>query len=424
MKEALLQYIWQYKMFCATNLHTTEGAPLEIIDYGKKNDNAGPDFFNAKVKIGETLWAGNVEIHIQSSDWLRHKHDKDNRYDNVILHVVHEHDKEITRQDGVRIPTLIIQPNQALIERYEQMTQGSQLTFCSKYWGNLPNGFLRLYMSQLVTERLCRKSTEIIEKSKLLNGDWEETLYVTLATAFGQGTNAFPFEKLSLSLPLRLISKQHDSLTQIEAMLFGQAGLLCETPTDDYEKSLKQEYDFLKNKFGLKCIGKDLWIYARMRPANFPHIKIAQLAQLLHKHQNLFSAILSAKNNHELRSLFEVETSPYWETHYSFNAASIRKKKKLGDTSIDLLIINLVAPLLFAYAQKRELPDLMERATELLENTKSEKNNIITQWQTLGIECKSAYDTQAMLELRKRYCNEKNCLRCGIAHQVLQKSIK
>lgn len=424
MKEVLLQYIWQYKMFCPSHLATTDGAPIEIIDYGRKNNNAGPDFFNAKVKIGDTIWAGNVEIHIQSSDWLRHKHDKDSRYENVILHVVNEHDKTIHRQDGRAIPTLVIQPNEELLKRYEEMMSGAPFVTCAQYWGQLPDGFLRLYASQLLTERLYRKSTEIKAKVDQLNGDWEETLYVTLATAFGQGTNAYPFERLALSLPLKLIAKQHDNPTQIEAMLFGQAGLLNENPNDEHERTLLQEYEFLKNKFGLKPIDKSLWVYAKMRPANFPHIKIAQLAQLLFRQQNLFSAILSAKGINELKTLFEVETSPYWEKHYSFGSASTQRKKKLGDSSIDLLVINLVAPLLFAYAQKRELPHLAERATEILEQTKPEKNSIISQWETLGIVCKNAYDTQAMLELKKRYCNEKNCLRCTIAHQVLQKSIR
>lgn len=424
MKEALLHYVWQYKMFCPTNLHTTDGDSLEIIDYGKKNNNAGPDFFNAKVKIGETIWVGNIEIHLSSSDWLKHRHDKDNRYDNVILHVVNVHDKEILRSNGDRIPTLIIQPAPTLIEKYEELIAGAPFIHCAHYWGIIPEGFLRIYTSQLLTERLCRKAAAIHSKVNETNGDWEETLYITLASAFGQSTNAYPFERLAQSLPLRLIAKQHDSITQIEAMLFGQAGLLNDTTNDEYEKRLKQEYDFLQNKFGLKSIDKNLWVFAKMRPANFPHIKIAQLAQILYKRQNLLSAILEATNLQEIRELFDVSTSPYWESHYSFNSASAKRKKHMGNTSIDLIIINLVVPLLFAYAQKRGLPDLAEKATDILEQIKPERNSIITQWQSMGIECKNAYDTQAFLELKKRFCNENNCLRCSIAHQILQKGIR
>lgn len=424
MKEVLLHYIWQYKMFCPSNLRTTTGEPIEIIDYGRKNNNAGPDFFNAKVRIGKTIWAGNIEIHILSSDWMRHKHEKDKRYDNVILHVVNKHDREIPGQDGRAIPTLVIHPSQELLNRYEQLTEGAPFITCAQYWGQLPNGFIRLYANQLLTERLCRKAEEICDKVERLNGDWEETLYVTLATAFGQGTNAYPFERLALSLPLKYITKQHDNITQIEAMLFGQAGLLNEVPRDDYEKNLIKEYEFLKNKFGLKGIDKNLWVFAKMRPANFPHVKVAQFAQLLHSRQNLFSSILSAKNQEDLRRLFEVSTSPYWERHYSFHSTSAQRKKGLGSASIDLLIINLAAPLLFAYAQKRGQPHLADRAIEILEQTKPEKNSIISQWETLGIVCRNACDTQAMIELKKRYCNEKECLRCTIAHKVLQKAGK
>lgn len=420
MKEVFLHYVWQYKLFCPTHLRTTDGTPIEIIDHGKKNTNAGPDFFNAKVKIGETLWVGNIEIHLLSSDWMRHRHDQDRRYDNVILHVVKEHDKEIFRPNGDPIPTLILQPYPGLQERYEAMSMGATFIHCANYWEKLPDGFMRIYLNQLLTERLCRKAASIIEKVEQTKGDWEEAFYQTLATAFGQSTNALPFEKLSQSLPIKLISKQHDNLVQIEALLFGQAGLLNDYSTDSYEKRLKQEYDFLQNKFGLKSIDKNLWVFAKMRPSNFPHIKIAQLSQILFKYQNLFSSILAAKGTSELRSLFEVDTSPYWENHYSFGDQSIHRTKKMGETSIDLLLINVVVPILFAYAQKRENPDLAERAIDLLTELPAEKNSIISQWRSLNVECRNAYDSQALLELKKRYCNEKNCLRCAIAHQVLK----
>ena len=425
MKEALLQYVWQFKMFNASNLKTTEGEPLEIIDYGQKNENAGPDFFNAKIRIGDTIWAGNVEMHIQASDWARHGHDMDKRYDSVILHVVIDNDRCATRQNGEVIPTLKLSINNEIEKQIMLLeSEKSPILKCGAYWRKIPDDYLKIYFSQMLNERLCQKAKLITNELDKTNGDWEEILYRAIARSLGMGVNAMPFEQLAKALPLKYIYKQRDNLLQTEAMLLGQAGLLSEEMKDEYYLTLQREYLFLKKKFGLTPIDASLWRFAKMRPVNFPHIRIVELAALLHKTEHLFSKIMEARSSEQLHSLLTAEASYYWKEHYTFHEHSPRSTKKLGQTSIDLIIINAIVPLLFAYAQKREDYELQDRAVEILEDTKPEKNHIISIWNDMGITVHSAYETQAILEIKKCYCDRNDCLRCGIAHKILCKAAK
>lgn len=425
MKEALLQYIWQYKMFNATNLRTEEGESVEIIDYGQKNGNAGPDFFNAKIRIGDTMWAGNVEIHILASDWLRHGHDKDKRYDSVILHVVADNDHNVTRQNGEHIPTLQIHISEEIERRHQELySRNNQPIKCSPYWKDISKDYLKIYFSKMLNERLFRKSQQIEEEVEKRNGDWEEVLYHALAKSLGMGVNSLPFEQLAISTPLRYIAKHRDNLFQLEALLMGQAGLLFGGQEDDYLHSLKEEYMFLQQKFSLAAIQPTLWIFAKMRPVNFPHIRVAELAALLNKTEHLFSKVMEADHAEGLRSLLTAKASSYWDSHYTFQEASPHSPKKIGRTSIDLIIINAIIPILFAYAQKREDYALQDRALDILDEIRPEKNHIISEWETLGITINSAYDTQALLEIKKRYCDRNDCLRCGLAHKILEKAKK
>jgi hypothetical protein len=421
MKEELLHYVWQYGLFTAKPLKTTNGEKVEIIDCGKKNEDAGPDFFNAKIKIGETLWAGNVEIHLSSTDWNHHNHSKDKSYNSVILHVVEKANRTIYRQSGEEIPQLEITIRNDVKERHELLLASKEWIRCESLWSRLPVEFLRLHLNKLLHERFIRKTDAILNHLAQNNNNWEETFYVFLARNFGMNTNSLPFEMLAKSLPLPFLRKHKDNPVQIEALLFGQAGLLNGETDDAYFRLLCKEYAFLRQKFSLSPIDPVLWKFSKMRPVNFPQVRIAQLAALIHHSGRLFSQLLETGDLAKLRSFFLHEPSAYWENHYSFGEVSPKRRKVIGERSIDVLLINTVVPFLVAFSIKKELPDIMERAYILLEKIAPEQNSIIEKWKLLGINVESAYDTQALLELKKQYCDEKKCLRCGIGHRLLSK---
>ena len=422
MKEELLHYVWQYRLFATEQLKTTHGEKIEIIDCGKRNEDAGPDFFNAKIKIGKTLWAGNVEIHTTSSEWMQHNHHKDKSYDSVILHVVEKANHIVYRQNGEEIPQMEITVKKDVKERHEQLLSFKTWIRCEPWWNRLSPEFTHLYLSRLLNGRFIRKTEAIIGHLVQNNNHWEETFYLFLARNFGMNTNSLPFEMLAKSLPLALLGKHKNSLLQIEAMLFGQAGLLHSEKNkddDEYLQILQREYAFLSNKFTLSPIDSSLWKFAKIHPANFPHIRIAQFAALIHQSRKLFSNLLETNDPDKLRNLFRCKASTYWETHYSFGESSPKRTKAIGEKSIDTLMINTVVPFLFAYSIKKDLPEAQEKAYTLLEKIAPEQNNIIKKWETFGIKAQNAYDTQALLELKKQYCDEKRCLQCGIGHKLL-----
>ena len=419
MKESILHYVWQYKLFISHDLFTTDGEQVEVIDVGKYNTDAGPDFFNAKIRIGETLWAGNLEIHTHSTDWEKHNHHTDKAYDSVILHVVDVADGEVYRIDGAKIPQLILDYPKHIEANYEQLSNEQKWIPCADKIGAVPNIFIQSWKNALLTERLEQKMQTINDLLIEKNQHWEEAFYITLARNFGFGTNSQAFESLAKSLPLTALGKHKNNQFQLEALLFGQAGLLNEDAVDEYALKLKQEYEFLRAKFTLQPMFASQWKLLRLRPDNFPHIRIAQFAGLIHSSSKLFSKIVENPNIEYLRTVFACEPSVYWQTHYLFSAESSKKNKKLGARSINGILINTVVPFLFCYAHQKYIQELKDKALQLLEQIPCEINSVVTGWKNLEISADSAYDSQALLQLKKHYCDEKKCLRCRIGHKVM-----
>lgn len=419
MKELILHYVWQHKLFSTHNLQTTDGESIEIIDVGIKNTDAGPDFFNAKIKIGETIWAGNIEIHVYSSDWIKHNHQSDNAYNNVILHVVLIADCEVYRTDGERIQQLEIVFPREIEENFEQLFIRQKWIPCEDKINLVPSIIIQSWKNTLLTERLEQKMSGIESLLIENNQNWEEAFYITLAHSFGFGTNSQAFENLVRSLPLTVLGKHKDQLFQLEALLFGQAGLLNLKEYDEYSTGLKKEYDFLSSKYNLNPIDSSQWKLLRLRPDNFPHVRIAQFAALIHSSTKLVSKIAEHPELDYMKQLFCCEPSSYWNTSYTFANKSIFKNKKLGNQSINLILINTVVPFLFCYADKKNKDELKNNILQILEKIPSERNSVISNWQKLGLNAESAFDSQALLQLKKHYCDEKKCLRCRIGHKVL-----
>ena len=421
MKEDFLYYLWQLKRFDIHRLKTTSGEEITIQNVGELNHNAGPDFLNARIKIGNTLWAGNVEMHLKSSDWLIHQHQNDPAYDNVILHVVLEEDKPITRNCGERIPCLELRKRipPKISKTYNKLVQNSHWIPCQHLIHTVPKITFNLWLDRLLVEKLEHKIIEIEKSLSLNQNNWEETFYQFLARNFGVKINAEPFAQLSKSVSLLTLTKYRSNLLQLEALLFGQAGLLEESFNDDYPKKLQKEYRFLKRKHKLTAIKRQSWKFMRLRPANFPTIRIAQFATLLSQSVHLFSKMLAAKNVKEIENMFDVKISNYWQNHYVFDNLSIIRNKSLGKSTIHLIIINTIVPFLFLYGKTKGDDSFKERALQLLEELKPEKNNIIDKWNSLGVEPQSAYQTQALIHLKNNYCKTKKCMSCAVGNSVL-----
>lgn len=419
MKESILHYIWQQKLFAAHDMKTTTGEDVEVIDVGKLNTDAGPDFFNAKIRIGDTLWAGNVEIHSRSTDWSKHNHHSDKAYDSVILHVVNEADADVFRIDGENIPQVELVYSKKIEMAYEQLIHEQKWIPCADKIMVVPSIFIQSWKNALLMERLEQKMLAIETLLNANNQHWEEAFYITLARNFGFGTNSQAFENLAKSTPLTVLGKHKDNLFQLEALLFGQAGLLQADNQDEYVVGLKKEYEFLSVKFDLQPMNAVQWKLLRLRPDNFPHVRIAQFAALIHASSKLFSKILENPDVSFLRTLFACKPSDYWQAHYLFAHESYKKEKKLGTQSINVILINTVVPFLFCYAYQKNNQILKDRALELLEQIPAEKNAIISGWLHLGLKLESAYDSQALLHLKKNYCDDKKCLRCRIGNKVL-----
>lgn len=424
MTEELLHYIWKFRLFNQIDLTTTEGESVEIIKVGSHNTDSGPDFFNAKIKIGKTVWAGNVEVHVNASDWEKHAHQKDKAYDNIILHVVYNADKKIKRENRDYIPTIELKNKllSEVIKNYNKLNNSFSWIPCEKQINETPSIIINSTLDKLLLERLELKSQTIIQALQLNKNNWEETFYQILARSFGFKTNAEPFELIAKSLPINVLAKHKNNLFQIEALLFGQAGMLDEYHSDKYALTLQNEYTFLRQKFKLKSIENHLWKFLRLRPANFPTIRIAQFASLVYQSSHLFSKILEAEKIKELKNLFQTSVSEYWQTHYNFGKPSTKKNKTLGDDSIDIIIINTIVPFLFVYGKYKKEEKFVERALYFLENMDAENNSIIQKWERAGIAAKSAYDTQALLQLKNEYCVNKKCLQCNIGNHLLKKS--
>ncbi|MDR2810976.1 MAG: DUF2851 family protein [Tannerellaceae bacterium] len=419
--ERLLHYIWKHKLYSPTSLVTTEGTSVSVIDTGIGNTDAGPDFFNAKIKIGDTLWVGNVEIHNKASDWLRHHHDKDKAYDSVILHLVGVHDMAVYRTNGELIPQALLHIPETVRRNIDWLIHRDTSISCLPCIPKMEPVLLSSWLNALLSERLERKTKDILLLLERYNNDWNEVFYIILTRYFGFGVNNDPFESLAKSLPLRCIQKQRGSYTQIEAMLFGQAGMLKEALECYYYRFLQQEYKFLQHKFGLSPLDSFRFKNLRMRPFCFPHIRLAQLAALWFRYDTLFSLVRDEENFESIKNLFKVVPSDYWKTHYHFQQVSAPKEKPLGEDALHTLLINVVVPMLFAYGKKHNLAEYGERAIRFLEQIPPEKNSIVSTFAHAGIPVQHAGDSQALIQLKREYCEKKKCLYCRIGFRLLKR---
>ncbi|GAF03953.1 DUF2851 family protein [Saccharicrinis fermentans] len=419
MHEEFLHYLWQYKMYNNRSLKTQCGLHVEVIHPGTYNVNAGPDFFNAKIKIGDTLWAGNVEVHINASDWNEHKHQMDKAYDNVILHVVEKDDVPITRSNGQLIPVLKITYASRLLNEYLQLTNSNDWLACAAHLKEVSSFDISLWMQRMLIEKLEHKTMDIQRMLDLTIQNWDETFYRLLFRSFGFGVNGDPFELLAQSIPLKILLKYCDNRLLVEALLFGQAGFLEEVNEEGYVNHLVRDYRFLKDKHGLRPIEKHLWKFLRLRPSNFPTIRMAQLAALLIKLKGVFGMLINEPDIKRVNKFFEVEVSPYWQQHYTFQRKSCKKGKNIGIHSRNLIIINTIVPYLFAYGKLNGDNGYIQRSLDWLSGIRAEKNALLDQWVAKEISVNNAGDSQALIYLSKNYCKLKKCLRCRIGHQVL-----
>jgi hypothetical protein len=420
MTEEFLQYIWKHRLFENDRLFSQNGEQVEVLHQGEPNSDAGPDFFNAKIRINGTLWAGNAEIHINSSDWIRHSHHTDKAYDNVILQAVFNNDAEVRRFNGEVIPTIELKFDQKLLINYEALLRNQLWVPCQEEIRRVDPFLFGFWLNALTIERLERKSEFIIQVLSQNSNNWEESFYQHLMRSFGFKVNSGPFEMLAKCTPLNYLAKHKNNLHQIEALLFGQAGMLDQLiPEDDYYCALQKEYGFLQKKFNLKNIEMHLWKFLRLRPVNFPTIRIAQFATLVYQSTSLFSKILEAQSVEEVSEMFNLGTSSYWDNHYNFGKVSKTRKKTLGIDAIHTVLINTVVPFLFVYGKQKDNQLFKDKAVAFLEAIPSESNSIVDGWKLLGIKAKTAFDTQALLQLKNEYCNPKRCLHCHVGGKVI-----
>lgn len=423
MQEDFLHYIWKHHKFSKTDLKTSNGEAVTIISNGQHNLNAGPDFFNAKLRIGEQLWAGNVEIHIKSSDWFLHNHENDNAYDNVILHVVWEHDADVFRKDNSAIPTLVLKDtvSNSALNNY------TRLLGATKKWINCENDFADVddfttanWLERLYFERLERKSVEVVKLLEASKNNWEAVLFKMLAKNFGLKVNGDAFLRVANSFDFSILRKCQSKIISIEALLFGQAALLETEVEDAYYKSLQQEYQFLKQKFRLDNTSVVSPSFFRLRPNNFPTIRLSQLANVYATHQNLFSKVIEAKSSQDINTIFQVETSEFWKTHYTFSKASKSSKKIISKSFIDLLLINTLIPLKFSYS-KYQGKSNEDAVLELVLNISSEKNSIVEKFNSIKNVSQNAMQSQALIQLKNEYCDKNKCLKCAIGNKLLNR---
>ncbi len=430
--EQLLHYCWKHKMWPLGEMLTTDDRRVEVIDPGLHNRNSGPDFFNAKVKIGGTLWVGNVEIHDRSSDWYVHGHDSDAHYNNVVLHVVGVADREVQTEAGDFVPQLVLEVPQRVHDNYEELLRTDSYPPCYRIIPQLTSLTVHSWMAALQTERLEQKTIAIGERVKQAGGSWEDAYFQTMARNYGFGINGDAFEEWARHIPLQAVGKHRDDLFQIEAIFLGQAGLLelssiperyqQQALSEGYFSKLRNEYQYLAHKFSLTPMDASLWRFLRLRPQNFPHIRISQLANLYYQRKAGLSALIDCKDTVAMAEMLRTQVTPYWETHYTFGSESMKNAKHLSPFSINLLMINTCVPMLFAYGRHAMKESLCDRAFDILEQLKAENNHIIRMWKECGLDVKSAGDSQALIQLKREYCDKRECLRCRIGYEYLRAS--
>ncbi len=421
MKEKFLHYIWQHYIRVQAKYTTVEGVSFVILDKGIPNVDAGADISQVRIKIDEVKWSGSVEFHVKSSDWERHKHNEDASYNNVLLHFVAEKDREVFTQNGRKLPTFIFPQLQEYYDIFQNTFSEKQFVYCEESFGEVTDFSKTMWLQRLVVERIEQKTEAVFQLLSQNNRDWEETAYQLMVRYLGQKLNGDAFQQLAWRLPQRILVKHKSSLLQIEALLFGQAGMLEKQINDTYYIRLQAEYDFLRKKYDLKPMEASQWKYLRLRPANFPSLRIAQLAMLVHQSSGLFSQFLKKTKIKELRKLFAFGTSEYWQQHYVFGKESSRKsERKIGERLQDVLIVNSVVPMLFAYADYVGESKWREKALRFLEEIGAEQNHIVKGFEKLGQSSKTAYDSQALVQLKEKYCNFKRCEQCVVGHEILK----
>ena len=421
-----MQYVWKHRLWRSEDMVTNTGKKVRVVDPGLLNTDAGPDFFNAKIEIDGHMWVGNVEMHYRATDWKRHHHDSDKAYDSVILHVVAKDDAPVRRTNGELIPQLVLEVSPQFNADYASLVGATIEVPCATKIKQVPHLTIVEWVEGLAFERLHGKVERIHQLLDSFNGSWEDVCYVTLARNFGFGINNDAFERLARRTPLRLLGKHSDSVLQIEALLFGQAGMLdAQKPgMDSYYNQLCTEYAFLSNKFQLIPMEKESWKLFRIRPQNFPYRRIAMLAQFIEGGFRMMNRILEAEGEKEMRALFEMELSGYWTKHYTFGKPNERATATLSRSSIDIILINTVAPLLYAYGELTGNYEMTDKAIKLLEDLRAESNSIVSHFVAYGIDCPDALTSQALVQLKREYCDARKCIYCKIGHHLLSKAAR
>ena len=424
MSEEFLYYLWGFRIL-DSNLQTTSGESLIIIHPGERNKDGGPDFLNARIRIADTLWAGNVEIHVNAGDWFRHNHHHDKAYENVILHVVFSDDGYPETINPLSIPTLVVEGRfpTNIFSRYNYFLENPSWIPCQQLIREAEFFYIEQWSASLVIERLVDRSHLWREMLESNGYDWEETFYQCISKAFGLKINTLPFELLAKSLSLKIVLKHVTNPFQLEALAFGQSGMLTKIFKEEYPLLLKKEYEFLAEKYGLKPIEPSLWKFLRLRPSAFPTVRLAQWAMFMQQINTLFNLILQCVSIDEIRKILTVQASDYWNQHYVFDKLSPLRSKILGITTIDLLILNFVLPFLFFYGDEKALPSFKEHSLTLLEQIPGEVNSVIEQWKLLGLPVDNALQTQALIQLKTNYCDRKKCLSCRIGIQLLAREV-
>lgn len=424
MNERLLQFIWQFQYFNQSRLTTVSGDAVQVISPGILNTNEGPDFSDAKIKIAKTTWAGTIELHLKTSDWNRHRHDNNKNYNSVVLHVVWE-DDGLMSDIHQTVPVLELKDrvSKILLQRYDSLMNNASFIPCEQDIQTVRDLTWKSWKERLLAERLLRKSAVVEEFLRQSNYHWEESFWWLLAKNFGLHVNAFAFEAIAKSISVNLLAKHKNQVHQLEALLFGQAGLLEGNFTDDYPKLLQKEYRFLQAKYRLKPIHETVY-FLRMRPGNFPTVRLAQLAALLHESSHLFSKIKETVSVKEIRKWFELPANDYWHYHYRFDELSSFRKKNIGESMTDNIIINTIVPVLFAYGNYNNEVKYKLKALQWLEETAAENNTITKGFALISIQNENAYDSQSLIELKNEYCGKRRCLDCAVGNYLLKKKEK
>ena len=424
MNEALLHTIWKYKLLGQNRFVGTKGETIEIVAIGEHNQDSGPDFFSSKVLINDILLVGNVEIHIKTSDWLKHKHQQNKAYDNLVLHVVYEHDAELPQNEQFNVSVVELKHlvNPLLIEQYRQLQLSKQTIPCGRSITTVSDIMWKSWMDRLAISRIEEKTKRIEALFQLCHQNYEDTLYVLLSRNFGFKINTDAFELLGKSVPYSILKKHADQSIQIEALLFGTAGFLDELFEDVYPKLLQNEYEFLKHKYQLIPLKKELWKFSKTRPVNFPTIRLSQLANLIGKQQSLYHLLEKQPSLMELKAFFNIETTAYWKTHYKFDTEVEESIKPLGESAFHTIVINTIVPFLFFMSERHSNMELKEYAMDLLAQLPAEVNTKTNAFTSLGVKTESALESQAQIQLLDHFCSVKACLQCHIGQALLKKS--